>query len=144
MDLRNIKPVFNLYNLKWPIKTSGFGLPPAKFVFNQDGRRGQAINSLVSEGTIISGGIVQDSVVGRSVKIDTGAAIINSILMDRVHVGADCKINMAIIDKDVVIPPGTEIGYDPEQDRKRFHVDEESNIIVIHKGFKFPATDSPQ
>ncbi|MCZ6541238.1 MAG: glucose-1-phosphate adenylyltransferase [Nitrospinae bacterium] len=144
MDLRNIKPVFNLYNLKWPVKTSGFGLPPAKFVFNQDGRRGQAINSLVSEGTIISGGIVQDSVVGRSVKIDTGAAIINSILMDRVHVGADCTINMAIIDKDVVIPPGTEIGYDPEQDRKRFHVDEESNIIVIHKGFKFPATDSPQ
>jgi len=138
MDLRNVKPVFNLYNLKWPVKTSGFGLPPAKFVFNLDGRRGQAINSLVSEGSIISGGIVQDSVVGRSVKIDTGAAIINSILMDRVHVGADCKINMAIIDKDVVIPPGTEIGYNPEEDKKRFHVDEESNIVVIHKGFKFP------
>ena len=138
MDLRNVKPVFNLYNLKWPIKTSGFGLPPAKFVFNQDGRRGQAINSLVSEGTIISGGIVQDSVVGRSVKVDSGAAIINSILMDRVQVGADSKINMAIIDKDVKIPPGTEIGYDPEQDKKRFHVDEESNIVVIHKGFKFP------
>jgi glucose-1-phosphate adenylyltransferase len=143
MDLRNIKPIFNLYNLKWPIKTSGFGLPPAKFVFNQDGRRGQAINSLVSEGSIISGGIVQDSVVGRSVKVDTGAAIINSILMDRVHVGADCKINMAIIDKDVTIPPGTEIGYDPEADKKRFHVDEESNIVVIHKGYKFPET-SPQ
>ncbi len=138
MDLRNVKPVFNLYNLKWPIKTSGFGLPPAKFVFNQDGRRGQAINSLVSEGTIISGGIVQDSVVGRSVKVDSGAAIINSILMDRVQVGADSKINMTIIDKDVKIPPGTEIGYDPEQDKKRFHVDEESNIVVIHKGFKFP------
>jgi glucose-1-phosphate adenylyltransferase len=144
MDLRNIKPVFNLYNLKWPVKTSGFGLPPAKFVFNQDGRRGQAINSLVSEGTIISGGIVQDSVVGRSVKVDSGAAIINSILMDRVHVGTDCKINMTIIDKDVNIPPGTEIGYDPEADKKRFHVDEDSNIVVIHKGFKFPETDSPR
>ena len=144
MDLRNIKPVFNLYNLKWPIKTSVFGLPPAKFVFNQDGRRGQAINSLVSERTIIRVGIVHDPVLGRSLTIDPVPATTNSILMDRVHVGADCTINMAIIDKDVVIPPGTEIGYDPEQDRKRFHVDEESNIIVIHKGFKFPATDSPQ
>jgi len=143
MDLRNVKPIFNLYNLKWPIKTSSIVLPPAKFVFNQDGRRGQAINSLVSDGSIISGGIVQDSVVGRSVKVDTGAAIINSIIMDRVHVGANCKINMAIIDKDVVIPPGTEIGYDPEADKKRFHVDTESNIVVIHKGYKFPET-SPQ
>jgi glucose-1-phosphate adenylyltransferase len=118
-------------------------LPPAKFVFNQDGRRGQAVNSLVADGSIISGGVVQDSVVGRSVKVDTGAAIINSILMDRVHVGANCKINMAIIDKDVTIPPGTEIGYDPEADKKRFHVDEDSNIVVIHKGYKFPET-SPQ
>ena len=87
---------------------------------------------------------MQDSVVGRSVKVDSGAAIINSILMDRVHVGADCKINMAIIDKDVNIPPGTEIGYDPEADKKRFHVDTESNIVVIHKGYKFSATDSPR
>jgi glucose-1-phosphate adenylyltransferase len=142
MDLRNVKPVFNLYNLKWPIKTSSMILPPAKFVFNQDGRRGQAVNSLVADGSIISGGVVQDSVVGRSVTVDTGAAIINSILMDRVHVGANCKINMAIIDKDVTIPPGTEIGYDPEADKKRFHVDEDSNIVVIHKSYKFPETSS--
>ncbi len=141
MDLRNIKPVFNLYNLKWPIKTSGFGLPPAKFVFNQDGRRGQAVNSLVSEGSIISGGIVQDSVVGRSVTVESGAAIINSILMDRVRIGPDCKINMAIIDKDVVVPAGTRMGYEPEEDKKRFHVDEESNIIVVHKGYKFPKSN---
>ena len=60
-----------------------------------------------------------------------------------VKVGKNCKINMAIIDKDVIIPPDTEIGYDPEQDKKRFHVDEESNIVVIHKGYKFPKT-SPQ
>ena len=137
MDLRNVKPVCNLYNREWPIKTVNLGMPPAKFVFNQDGRRGQAVNSLVSEGSIISGGIVQDSVVGSGVTVESGAAIINSILMDRVQVGNDCKINMAIIDKDVVIPPGTEIGYDPAADKKRFHVDPESNIIVIRKGYQF-------
>jgi glucose-1-phosphate adenylyltransferase len=138
MDLRNVKPIFNLYNRKWPIKTTSFGLPPAKFVFNMDGRRGQAVSSLVSEGSIISGGIVQDSILGRSVFVEGGAAVINSILLDRVHIGPDCKINMAIIDKDVYVPPGTVIGYDPAEDEKRFQVDKESNIIVIPKGYKFP------
>jgi len=138
MDLRNIKPTFNLYNRKWPIKTASFGRPPAKFVFNEDGRRGKAVNSLVSEGSIISGGIVQDSVVGPEVFIDSGAAVINSLIMDRVYIGKNCKINMAIIDKDVDVPAGTVIGYDSEEDKKRFHVDPGSNIIVIPKGFKFP------
>lgn len=137
MDLRNVKPVFNLYNRKWPVMSVSLGLPPAKFVFNQDGRRGQAINSLVAEGTIVSGGIVQDSVIGRGVYIDSGAAIINSLVMDRVQVGQHCKINLAIIDKNVVIPPKTVIGYNLEEDKKRFHVDPDSNIIVIAKGYKF-------
>ncbi len=136
MDLRNVKPIFNLYNRKWPIKTVSIGLPPAKFVFNQDGRRGQAINSLVGEGSIISGGIVQDSTLGRGVFIDTGAAVINSLIMDRVVIHPGCKINLAIIDKDVVVPPNTTIGYNLEEDRKRFYVDESSNIIVISKGHK--------
>ena len=113
------------------------GLPPAKFVFNEDGRRGQAINSLVAEGCIISGGVVQDSVIGRQVFINSGAAVINSLIMDRTQIGAGCRINMCIIDKDVDVPPGTVIGYDLEEDKKRFHVDEESNIIVIPKGFRF-------
>ncbi|MFQ5451019.1 MAG: glucose-1-phosphate adenylyltransferase [Nitrospinaceae bacterium] len=137
MDLRNINPVFNLYNDRWPIKTTQYGGPPAKFVFNEDGRRGQAVNSIVAEGSIISGGIVQDSIIGRDVLIDSGAAIINSIIMDRVRVGKNCKITMAIIDKDVHIPPGVSIGYNVEEDRKRFLVDEESNIIVIPKGYRF-------
>ncbi len=138
MELRNIKPTFNLYNRNWPLTTTSFGRPPAKFVFNEDGRRGQAVNSLVSEGSVISGGIVQDSVIGPEVFIDSGAAVINSLVMDRVYVGKNCKINMAIIDKDVVIPDGTTIGYDLEDDKRRFFVDKESNIIVIQKGFKFP------
>jgi len=138
MDLRNVKPEFNLYNKKWPIKTANYGTPPAKFVFNEDGRRGQTIDSIVAKGSIISGGIVQKSVIGRDVSIDSGAVVINSLLMDRVKIGKNCKINMAIIDKDVEVPPGTTLGYDLEQDKERFFVDDESNIIVIPKGFKFP------
>ena len=138
MDLRNAKPEFNLYNKKWPIKTANYGTPPAKFVFNEDGRRGQAIDSIVAEGSIISGGIVQKSVIGRDVSIDSGAVVINSLLMDRVKIGKNCKINMAIIDKDVEVPPCTTLGYNLEQDRNRFFVDDESNIIIIPKGFKFP------
>ncbi|HCK68002.1 MAG TPA: glucose-1-phosphate adenylyltransferase, partial [Nitrospina sp.] len=138
MDLRSVKPEFNLYNKKWPVRTASYGPPPAKFVFNEDGRRGQAIDSIIAEGSIIRGGIVQDSVIGREVSIDSGAAVINSLLMDRVKIGKNCKINMAIIDKDVEVPPGTTLGYDLEQDKKRFFVDDESNIIVIPKGFKFP------
>ncbi len=137
MDLRNVKPMFNLYNGRWPIKTTMYEGPPAKFVFNEDGRRGQAVNSIVAEGSIISGGIVQDSVIGRDVLIDSGAAVINSLIMDRVKVGKNCKINMAIIDKDVNIPEGIQIGYNLEDDKKRFSVDEESNIIVVPKGYKF-------
>lgn len=137
MDLRNVKPVFNLYNNRWPIRTTKHEGPPAKFVFNEDGRRGQAVNSIVCEGSIISGGIVQDSVIGGGVYIDSGAAIINSLIMDRVRVGKNCKINMAIIDKDVDIPDGVHIGYNLEEDKKRFLVDEESNITVIPKGYQF-------
>jgi glucose-1-phosphate adenylyltransferase len=137
MDLRDVNPMFNLYNGKWPIKTTMHEGPPAKFVFNEDGRRGQAVNSIVAEGSIISGGIVQDSVIGRDVLIDSGATVVNSLIMDRVKVGKNCKIQMAIIDKDVDIPEGVNIGYNLEEDKKRFYVDEESNIIVISKGYKF-------
>ena len=91
MDLRNVKPEFNLYNKKWPIKTANYGTPPAKFVFNEDGRRGQAIDSIVAEGSIISGGIVQKSVIGRDVSIDSGAVVINSLLMDRVKLAKTAK-----------------------------------------------------
>ena len=138
MDLRSVKPEFNLYNKKWPVRTASYGTPPAKFVFNVDGRRGQAIDSIIAEGSIISGGIVQDSVIGREVSIDSGATVINSLLMDRVKIGKNCKINMAIIDKDVEVPPCTTLEYNLEQDKNRFFVDGESNIIIIPKGFKFP------
>lgn len=138
MDLRSVAPEFNLYNKNWPIRTASYGTPPAKFVFNEDGRRGQAIDSIIAEGSIISGGKVLDSVIGREVTIDSGAKVEKSLVMDRVKINKNCKIKMAIIDKDVEVPAGTEIGYDLEKDKKRFFVDKESNIIVISKGFKFP------
>jgi len=137
MDLRNISPQFNLYNRKWPIKTASFSSPPAKFVFNEDGRRGQAVNAIISEGSIVSGGKVQDSVLDRNVLIHSGSAVINSILMEGVVVGSNAKINMTIIDKEVHIPDGTTIGYDCKEDSKRFFVDAESGIVVIPKGFTF-------
>ena len=137
MDLRSVKPDFNLYNKKWPIRTASYGTPPAKFVFNEDGRRGQAIDSIIGEGSIISGGKVQESVIGREVLIDSAAEVNSSLIMDRVKINKDCKIKMAIIDKDVEVPPSTEIGYDLKQDKKRFFVDKESGIIVIPKGYKF-------
>ncbi|MFQ5559303.1 MAG: glucose-1-phosphate adenylyltransferase [Nitrospinota bacterium] len=133
MDLRNIRPIFNLYNREWPLKTSSFSAPPAKLVFDDRGRRGMGINSIISEGTIIEGGTVQDSVIGRNVNIKGNSAIINSIIMDYVEIGEDCKINMAIIDKGVKVPSGTVIGYDLAEDRKKYFVDEESKIIVLSK-----------
>jgi glucose-1-phosphate adenylyltransferase len=138
MDLRNITPAFNLYNKKWPIKSSPFEGPPAKFIFNDNDRRGQAINSTVSEGCIISGGRVQDSVIGRSVVIHSGATVTNSLIMDDVIIGRNCKINMAIIDKHVEVPAGITIGYDQKEDKKRYFVDKESGIVVLTKNFKFP------
>lgn len=133
MDLKKIDADFNLYNRQWPIRTASYGAPPAKFCYDKHGRRGSVINSVVSEGCIIRGGKVQDSVLGRNVYIHSDSSIINSILMDDVEIGEGCKINMAIIDKGAKIPPGTEIGYNYEEDRKNYFMDEESSIIVIPK-----------
>ena len=138
MDLRNMTPTFNLYNNKWPIKSSPFEGPPAKFIFNDDDRSGQAINCTVSEGCIISGGRIQDSVIGRNVVIHSGATIANSLIMDEVTIGKNCRINMAIIDKHVDIPAGTTIGFDLKEDKKRYYVDKESGIVILTKNFKFP------
>ncbi|MFH1995039.1 MAG: glucose-1-phosphate adenylyltransferase [Nitrospinota bacterium] len=131
MDLRNITPNFDLYNHLWPLKTSSYSYPPAKLGFDSSGRKGMAINSLVSDGSAILGGKVQDSIIGRNVLIKGDAAVINSIIMDNVVIGEGCKINMAIIDKGTVIPDGTIIGYDLSNDRKKYFVDEDSRIIVV-------------
>jgi len=138
MDLVSVDPLFNLYDENWPIRTYQGQYPPAKFVFAEEekgGRMGVAIDSIVCGGCIISGGRVQNSVLSPSVRVNDHAEVYQSILMERVVIGEECRIRRAIIDKDVTIPPKTEIGYDLESDRKRFTVTD-SGLVVISKGMK--------
>ncbi|MBI3210888.1 MAG: glucose-1-phosphate adenylyltransferase [Candidatus Solibacter usitatus] len=130
MDLRTITPQLNLYNRDWPLRTAVYDDPPAKFIFDQDGRRGQAIDSIVGGGSILSGGFVRNSVVGRSCRVHTGAIIEDSILFDNCDVGRYAKVKRAILDKNVRIPERTMIGYDLARDRQLYHVTE-SGIVVV-------------
>jgi len=137
MDLKNPNPIFPLYNPEWPLRTVNYNDPPAKFLFDEEGRRGIAVNSIISEGTTISGGRVADSILGRNTFIHSYSEVTNSILMDHVDVGRGARIRRAIIDKDVQVPSEIEIGYNLERDKERFYVDEESGIVVIPKGAVF-------
>jgi glucose-1-phosphate adenylyltransferase len=138
LDLVSIKPVLNLYNDRWPIRTHLEPRPPAKFVFadKSGDRMGIATDSLVSPGCIISGGRIDNSVLFPDVRINSFSYVEDSVLFEGVDVGRYCRIRRAIIDKGVEIPQRTEIGHDPEADRKRFHLSQ-SGIVVIHKGFRF-------
>ena len=138
MDLISIDPVFNLYNLQWPIHAYHDPLPPAKFVFDEEGRRGTALSSMVASGAILSGGQVRRSVVGHSVTVRSHAEVDASVLMDGVDVGRGAVVRNAIVDKNVRIPPGARIGVDPDADRERFHVSDEG-VVVIGKGDEVPA-----
>ncbi|KPK99158.1 MAG: glucose-1-phosphate adenylyltransferase [Omnitrophica WOR_2 bacterium SM23_72] len=136
MDLVQVNPVFNLYDKAWPIRTLQEQFPPAKTVFSGEevtGRVGLVLDSVVSNGCIISGGRVQRSILSCNVRINSYSQVYDSIIMEGVDVGRHAKVRRAIIDKDVEIPAGMVIGYDPEQDRKRFHVTE-SGIVVVAKG----------
>lgn len=130
MDLRAVQPELNLYNRQWPLRTAGYSDAPAKFVFDEDGRRGQAVDSIVAGGTIISGGYVKGSVVGRGVRIHTGACVDDSVLFDNCDIGRHAKVRRAILDKNVKVPEGATIGYDLEADRKKYFVTE-SGIVVV-------------
>jgi glucose-1-phosphate adenylyltransferase len=130
MDLRAVDPALNLYNRSWPIRTVGYGDPPAKFVFDEESRRGVALNSIVGEGTIISGSTVRGSVIGRNVRIHSYSLIEDSIILDWVEIGRGCRIRRAIVDKHNVILPDTEIGYDPQRDRERYFVSETGVVVV--------------
>ncbi|HAS55012.1 MAG: glucose-1-phosphate adenylyltransferase [Nitrospirae bacterium GWC2_57_13] len=136
MDLASVDPLLNLYNRQWPIRTYRPQFPPAKFVFAQEkkgGRLGIALDSTVSPGCIVSGGRVQNSVLSPNVRINSYSDVRESVLMENVEVGRHCRIRRAIIDKDVIIPPDTEVGYDPDEDRRRFYVSP-GGIVVIPKG----------
>ncbi len=131
MDLNHVKPDLNLYNREWPVRSTSYPDPPAKFVFDEENRRGHAIDSIVSGGCILSGGFVRKSVLGRGVHVHTGALVEGCVIMDNCDIGRHAKVRRAILDKNVRIPPNTTVGYDLDADRARgWHVSD-SGIVVI-------------
>ena len=132
MDLISVHPVFNLYNHDWPIYTGHNPLPPAKLVFDEDRRRGLAIDSMISPGVIISGGLAERSVLSPRVVLEAGSRVSDTVLMDNARVCEGAIVNNAIIDKNVVIPPGARIGVDLDRDRDRFTVTA-AGVTVIGK-----------
>lgn len=122
MELCDVEPELNLYNRQWPIWTYQTQLPPAKFVFDEDSRRGCAIDSLISAGVIVSGAKVKRSMVFFGCRLGSRSVVQNSVVLPKVTIGDDCRIYNAIIDKGCIIPDGTVIGEDLKEDMTRFHV----------------------
>ncbi len=133
MDLVAVSPVFNLYDDSWPLRTSNPRLPPAKFVFADEGRRmGIAVDSLVSHGCIVSGGRVTSSILSPGVRVNSHAEVEGCILFAGVHIGRCSRVHRAIVDADVRIPEHAVIGLDPEADRAAGHFVTASGIVIVH------------
>ncbi len=130
MDLRAVTPDLNLYNTQWPLGSTRELYPPAKFVFDQDGRRGHAIDSIISSGCILSGGVVLNSVLGRAVRVHSGAVVESSVLFDNCDIGRYARVRGAILDKNAHVPEGATIGYDLEKDRGSYFVSENGIVVV--------------
>jgi glucose-1-phosphate adenylyltransferase len=133
MDTIEVDPIFSYYNRRWPILTHRPPLPPAKFVFDLDDRRGAAVESIVGAGVVISGGTARRSIISSDVRIHSYASVEDSLLLNGVVVGRNAVVRRAIIDKNVVIPDGVAIGVDEASDRERFTVTE-TGLVVIGKG----------
>jgi len=130
MDLRSVSPALNLYNREWPVRTTSYPDPPAKFTFDDLNRRGEAIDSIVSGGCILSGGMVRNSVLSRGVRVHAGAQVDDCIILDNCDIGRRSKLRRTILDKNVRVPEDAVIGYDLEADRAR-HFVTESGIVVV-------------
>ncbi len=130
MDLRSATPALNLYNRQWPLRTAGYFDAPAKFIFDESGRAGQAMDSIISGGSILTGGTVRNSVIGRGVKVLSGALVEDSIVFDHCVIGRRARVRRAILDKNVRVPEDASIGYDLEQDRLLYYVTD-SGIVVV-------------
>ena len=136
MDLISVDPMLNMYDRDWPIRTKLLNFPPPKFVFSgQEAERrvGLATDSIVCQGSVVSGGRVERSIIGPEVRINSFSHIEDSIIFDRVNIGRHCRIRNAIIDKNVDVPAGTEIGFDQQADRARGFTISPSGIVVIGK-----------
>jgi glucose-1-phosphate adenylyltransferase len=134
MDLISVMPIFNLYNSDWPIHTQQVNLPPAKFIHDAEGNQGRTNDSIVSLGTVVTGGIVERSVLSPNVRVQSRALVTDSVLMDNVTVGKDATIRRAILDKDVVVADGAAVGVDKNRDISRGFTVTDSGITVVPKG----------
>jgi len=134
MDVVAVSPVFNLYDKAWPIRTHQRQYPPAKFVFSEPGRTGMAIDSVVSSGCIISGASVRKTVMSPDVRVNSYAEVESCIIFSHVNIGRHCRIRRAIVDRDVHIPEGSVIGYDPEEDKRNYFVTD-TGITVVTRDY---------
>jgi glucose-1-phosphate adenylyltransferase len=130
LELVHVKPELNIYDQDWPIWTYQVQQPPAKFILDEDGRRGVAINSMVSGGCIISGAVVRESLLFSDVRIDEGSTIQSSVILPHVEIGRGCMIRGAILDEGCEIPDGMTIGIDRVADSGRFHVTDKGVVLV--------------
>jgi glucose-1-phosphate adenylyltransferase len=142
MDLVQVDPIFNLYDPDWPLRTYQPQFPPAKFVFDEDGRCGSATDSLVSMGCIVSGSQVCRSILGLGVRVHSYCDIQDTIVFSNATINRHSRVRRAIIDRGVVLPRGAVIGYDPVEDRRR-HTVSEGGVVVVTPGEECFVEDHP-
>ncbi len=130
MDLRSIKPKLVLDNRRWPLRTAEYPSGPARYCTDEQGRRCEVVDSVVSEGCVLYGAAVRNSVLGRNVHLESGVCVDDAIVMARCHIGEGAKIRRAIVSKNATIPPGIRIGYDAEEDRGRYRISETGIVLV--------------
>ena len=136
LDLTHVTPDLNLYDEDWPIWTHQEQLPPAKFVFDDDDRRGQALDSMVSGGCIISGSTVRRSLLFSNVQVRSYSSIEDSVILPNADIGRNVRLKRVIVDKNCIIPPGLMVGFDPVEDQKRFHVTENGITLITPEMLK--------
>ncbi len=133
LELVHVRPELNIYDEEWPIWTYQEHQPPAKFILDEDNRRGHAINSMVSGGCIISGAVVRETLLFSNVRVEERTIIERSVMLPGVAVGSGCTIRNAILDEGCVVPDGMQIGVDPAEDARRFYTTEKGIVLVTRR-----------